>query len=77
MCDCLGNIREALARDEKLIEPRLITAFMLSRDSGKTTEKAGKLEFTYYEKKQDGTRKARPIKSFLSYSHCPFCGAEY
>lgn len=77
MCDCLKKMREALEKDERFNNPQLETSFMMNFESGKTIEKAGKLEFTYYKKKKDGTLQKRAEHSFVSFKHCPLCGVEY
>ena len=77
MCECINKLRKTLQADARFLDPELQTAVMWNFNDGTNIEKAGKLDFTYYKKKTNGEPYKNPSKSFIAFSHCPFCGEKY
>jgi len=72
-CECLDRI-------DKEIRAKLDPAAMFERVfsvSNDVDVMPGTYQFKYRKKKGDGTFEKKWTKSFVAFSHCPFCGKKY
>jgi len=70
-------LKEALEKEPKFHKPYLETTLVHNRETNEMTLRAGHLNFSYYPLKKDGTPARRKEKSYIMFTHCPFCGEKY
>jgi len=76
-CKCIEKLqRELEGRFESAIIMTNLT-LMVNPKTGKDRTGLEPLRFKYYPKNKDGTPSRRLKSSFVTFSHCPFCGRKY
>lgn len=77
MCDCLKQYREILSKDETMLNPIIKTHQMTNLNTGKTIEKAGRLNLSYFPINKNGNAGKTIVRTFVAFEYCPLCGVKY
>jgi hypothetical protein len=80
MCNCIEEQRDKLMEGTDIVFLDIKLSTIRSIKEGKFVgphKTAQAIEYVHPQKKKNGTTINKTVKTFLSHTHCPWCGVKY